>query len=163
MEIYILRHGIAEEPRPGLADPDRALIAEGKKKLRDVLRVAHTAGVRPEVILTSPYRRARETAELAREILHVQGDLIPGSAFVPEAEMADAWADVRAHKSAASVLIATHEPFAGLFSAFLLNTPSLLIDVKKGSLIRIDVESFGPQPRGALRWILTPALAAGAR
>ncbi|MBL8214429.1 MAG: histidine phosphatase family protein [Bryobacterales bacterium] len=160
MEIYILRHGIADEPRPGMRDADRALTAEGKKRLREVLQVARHADVKPEIILTSPYRRARETAEIAREILHPETDLIPGNCFTPEADPCEAWEEVRIHRDAASVLIATHEPFAGLFAGYLLNTPALTIDVKKGSIIRVDVESFGLQPRGVLRWFLTPRLAA---
>lgn len=159
MEIYILRHGIAEEPRLGLRDADRALTAEGRKRLREVLQMAHRADVQPEVLLTSPYRRARETAEIAREILHPETEVIPGNCFTPEADPREAWEEVRIHRDAASVLIATHEPFAGLFAAFLLNTPALTMDVKKGSMIRVDVEGFGVQPRGVLRWFLTPRLA----
>jgi phosphohistidine phosphatase len=40
MEIYLLRHGIAEDQKPGGRDADRALTGEGKKKLREVLEVA---------------------------------------------------------------------------------------------------------------------------
>ncbi len=160
MEIYILRHGIAEDPRPGLRDAERALTGEGKKRLRDVLQVAHRADVKPEVLLTSPYRRARETAEIAREILNPQTEVMPAKCFTPESDPREAWEEVRIHHDAASVLIATHEPFAGLFAGFLLNTPALTIDVKKGSIIRVDVMGFGVQPRGVLRWYLTPRLAA---
>ena len=69
MQIYILRHGIAEDAGPGQSDSERALTSEGKKKLRNVLRAAHEAGVTPALILTSPLKRAVQTAELAAEIL----------------------------------------------------------------------------------------------
>ena len=43
MELYLLRHGIADDDAPGGRDADRALTAEGKKKLRDLLKVAANA------------------------------------------------------------------------------------------------------------------------
>jgi hypothetical protein len=45
----------------------------------------------------------------------------------------------------------------------LLGAPELLVDVKKGSLGRIDVSGLGPRPRGVLRWILTARTAGSAR
>ena len=43
MEIYLLRHGIAEDQRAGMRDADRALTSEGKKRLKEVLQVAKAA------------------------------------------------------------------------------------------------------------------------
>jgi len=47
MEIYIFRHGIAEEGHAGQPDSERALTSEGKKKLRTVLRAMREAGEAP--------------------------------------------------------------------------------------------------------------------
>lgn len=163
MELYVLRHGIAEEAKPGAADADRALTLEGKKKLRAVLRVAKSAGMAPEAILSSPYRRAVETAQLAAEITGFSGAIEHSQAFTPMGNMEAAWEEIRARRQAAAILVCSHEPFTGLWIAFLLNAPSLQLDVKKGSITRIDVDSFGPRPRGVLRWILTPKLAAACR
>ncbi|MEI9814757.1 MAG: CHAD domain-containing protein [Acidobacteriota bacterium] len=58
MEIYILRHGEAEPRETGVDDGNRALIAKGKRDVRDVLKAARRAKVAPELILTSPLRRA---------------------------------------------------------------------------------------------------------
>src|SRR6185503_14491628 len=54
MEILLLRHGIAEDPAPGMHDGDRALTPKGERKLKDVLVRAREAGARPSVILSSP-------------------------------------------------------------------------------------------------------------
>ena len=54
MEIYILRHGAAEDPTMGQPDSERALTPDGRKKLRNILRTAGSAGVAPTLILTSP-------------------------------------------------------------------------------------------------------------
>ena len=88
MEIYILRHGVAEEPQTGQPDSERALTSDGRKKLRNVLRTAAAAGVAPSLILTSPYKRALQTAQLAAEILDYKGELlrtkVAGAGFIAQ-------------------------------------------------------------------------------
>jgi len=84
MEIYVLRHAEAEERETGLADRDRKLTAKGKRDLKDVLRVARKAEVAPDLILTSPLRRAQETAAIAAEVLGCKTvgetrNLLPGA------------------------------------------------------------------------------------
>ncbi|MBI4906429.1 MAG: phosphohistidine phosphatase SixA [Acidobacteria bacterium] len=160
MEIYLLRHGIAEEQRAGARDSDRALTAEGKKRLREVFLMARSAGVNPELILTSPYRRAKETAQIAAEVLGTKQPVVTADVFTPMGDVREAWNEIRMHKGAHSVLVSGHEPLTGMLTGYLLNAPQLAIDVKKGCLIRVDVEAFGPQPRGVLKWMLTPRLAA---
>ena len=160
MEIYLLRHGIAEEQRAGARDSDRALTPEGKKRLRETLLVAKGAGVNPDLILTSPYRRARETAQIAAEVLGNRMPLVSVDALTPMGDIREAWTEIRIHKDVRSILLASHEPLVGLLTGFLLNVPQLAIDVKKGCLVRVDVESLSVQPRGVLKWMLTPRLAA---
>ena len=53
---------------------------------------------------------------------------------------------------------AGHEPLMSATVAYLLNSPSLLVDMKKAALVRIDVERPAAEPRGVLKWMLTPAL-----
>lgn len=159
MEIYLMRHGIAEDPGPGMRDAERALTGEGKKKLRDVLQVAKRAGVKPSFVLSSPYRRAKETAVIASEVLSFDGEVVLSDHFTPMAEPRKAWEEIRLFSGEPSVLVTTHEPFTGLMVAYLLGMTHLPIDVKKGSLIRVDVDGLSPHPRGVLKWMLTPRLA----
>jgi phosphohistidine phosphatase len=159
MQLYLLRHGIAENGRPGGRDADRALTPEGKKKLRDVLRTAARAGVSPDYILTSPYLRAIETAEIATEVLHFKSDIVQSKALVPESSPEDLWQEVRVYRRAGQVLVSSHEPLLSRAVAYLLSSPSLAVDMKKGGLVRIDLEAFGPEPSGLLKWYLVPKLA----
>ena len=96
MQIYLLRHGIAEDASPGQADADRALTPEGMKRLREILKRARTASVSPTMIVTSPYVRARQTAEMAAEILGYTEELVPSVKLVPMASPVETWAEVRA-------------------------------------------------------------------
>jgi phosphohistidine phosphatase len=159
MEIYLLRHAIAENARPGQADSQRALTGEGREKLSRVLRRARAAGVKPAVILSSPYRRALETAAMAAEALAYGGEIGRTAALEPDASPHDAWEEIRARKSETALLLSSHEPLMSSLAAFLLSSPALAIDMKKAALVRVDCDRFGPQPQGALKWMITPATA----
>ncbi len=158
MQVYLLRHGIAEIGRAGALDRDRALVPEGRKKLRAVLKAAKKAELGPELIVTSPYLRARQTAEIAREILG--GELAESTALVPASRPEAVWDEIRVHEAVApnQMLLVGHEPLFGQLLGYLLGVPELIVDFKKGALARVDFE--GPiaaprPPRGVLRWFAT--------
>src|SRR5580704_17747368 len=58
IELYLLRHAIAEDHSPSGRDADRRLTDDGRKKLRRVLERARKASVTPTLILSSPLKRA---------------------------------------------------------------------------------------------------------
>ena len=159
MDIYLLRHGIAEDGRAGQPDSDRALTAEGKKKLRSVLRVASAADVRPTLMLTSPYKRALQSAQLAAEILEYQGEIIRTRALEPGSQPHAVWDEIRTHKDEQQVLLAGHEPLFGALTAYLLGCPDMKLDFKKGGMACLEIDRFVAAPRGVLKWYLTPKLA----
>jgi len=156
VQIYLLRHGIAENSTP---DSERALTAEGREKLRRVLARARAADVAPSLILTSPYRRAVETADVAVEVLGYQGKVVKTRALVPEASPFDTWEEIRKRPDESAILLASHEPLMSSLAAFLLASPGLMVDMKKAALVRLDCERLGPEPKGVLKWMLTPATA----
>ncbi|MDQ6707598.1 MAG: phosphohistidine phosphatase SixA [Acidobacteriota bacterium] len=159
MEIYILRHGIAEDEKPGTPDPQRALTKEGKEKLESVLQRAGDAGVNPSVILTSPYLRALQTAEMAARILKHETEAVRTDSLVPGSSPEAVWNEIRDRRTEAQLLLAGHEPLLSHLVSYLLSAPSLQMEFKKGALVRIDVEGFRGEPHGVLKWILTPKLA----
>ncbi len=147
MQIYLLRHGIAEDARPGQPDSERALSVDGRKRLRAVKR---RAGAKAIFTLSSPYLRAMQTAGI------FGGEIVQTRTLEPDASPEDAWNEIRLFKDKPQILCATHEPLCGRLAAYLLNVPQLRLDVKKGALIRIDVERLGPRPYGTLRWMIVP-------
>ena len=67
VDLLLLRHGIAEERLGGLDHPDRALTARGRRRTRAVIDALVCRGVGVERLITSPYRRALETEQIACE------------------------------------------------------------------------------------------------
>ena len=158
MELYLLRHGIAEDHSPTHQDADRALTKEGIARLRDVLQTAAKAGVAPSMILTSPYLRARQTAELAQSILKVEQPLVETDKLTPMTHPNEAWEEIRIWRKEPAILLASHEPLMGQLLGFLLGAGGLQVEFKKGAMAHVEISSFGPAPRGVLKWFLTAKL-----
>ena len=158
MQIYLLRHGIAEDAKPGQPDAERPLTGEGRDKLRRVLARARTADLNLCLILTSPYRRAVETAAVAAEVLAYKGEIVRTRALVPEASPYDAWEEIRNRRNERAILLSSHEPLMSSMAAFLLDSPALRVEMKKAALVRIDCDRFGPKSSGVLKWMLTPGV-----
>jgi phosphohistidine phosphatase len=159
MQVYLLRHGIAEDPQIGKSDADRKLTQEGRRRLRETLRVAANAEVKPSLILASPLVRAVETATIARDALRCSGEILQTKALVPNAQPEQVWDEIRAHRGETELLLVGHEPLFSQLAAYLLGAPALRIDFKKGALLRLDFDSVGLKPHGVLRWFLTSKLA----
>ena len=160
MQVYLLRHGIAEDGKPGIPDAERSLTPEGRRKLRDILRLAGEAKVKPDLILSSPLRRALQTAILAHEIFGLKEEIQESRTLLPGSSPADVWTEIKAHQSVApSLLLVGHNPLFALLAANLLGTPDTHVEFKKGAMMRIDFESLGLKPKGTLRWYLTAGLA----
>ncbi len=160
MEIYILRHGVAEARHAGRADADRKLTEEGRQKLRLVLARARAAKAEPSLILTSPFARAVETAEIAAEVLRYKGAIVRTDALLPSSSPRAVWRELGAHADEAAVLLAGHEPLLSETASYLLGTSRVVVELKKGALLRIDLAIPSAEPRGVIQWLLTAKLAA---
>jgi len=158
MELYLFRHGIAEDAPPGRSDSSRALTNEGRERTAAVVKMAKNAGVIPSQIASSPYIRAMQTAEVAAKEFGWRGDILPLVSLVPHGTPEAVWADIRDLRDESAVLLAGHEPLMANLAAYLLNAPGLIVDMKKSAMLRIDVPHLGATPRGVLRWMIIPKL-----
>lgn len=159
MQVYLLRHGISEEGRVGLSDADRALTPDGRRRLRQILQTAAQADVKPGLILSSPLKRAIQTAEIAKEVFAYKKEILRTKALLPGAGTEQVWDEIRVHKDEASLVLVGHNPLFDDLAGYLLGQPELRVDFKKGAILRLDLESFSPHPKGILRWYLTSKLA----
>ena len=159
MELYLFRHGIAEDAPPGRPDSSRALTTEGRQRTAAVAKMARRAGVAPSVIASSPYVRAVQTAEVAAKEFGYEGDLMRMPSLVPHGSPEAVWGDLRDLRDESAVLLTGHEPLLANLAAYLLNAPGLSLDMKKSGMVRIDLTGSGAAPRGVLCWMIVPKLA----
>ena len=159
MRLYIFRHGIAEDAAVGQDDSGRRLTAEGIEKLERILATARQAGVQPDTILTSPYLRARQTADAAKQALPFDGELIETEALVPFGNSADVWQEILRHQGADELMIVGHNPLLSDFLCFLMGASGYGIALKKGAMAMVEMPVFSPRPQGVLVWLLTARIA----
>ena len=165
MLVYLLRHGIAVEwDAIGVtSDAERALTAEGWERLRLEAAGMRALKLKFDLILTSPLRRARETAQAVAEAYGpelktiVLDALAFGSGFRGGAdERSPIFAQLGAH-SFESALLVGHQPDLGkLASALLTGGFNLNIDFKKGALCAISAVRPAPHPHNELLWLMAP-------
>ncbi len=110
-------------------------------------------------MLSSPYTRAIQTADIAKRTLGYAGEILQTKALTPGATVEQVWEEIRVHRDEDSILLTGHNPLFEHLAGYLLGQVDLRIEFKKGALLRLDVESFGAEPRGVLRWCLTAKLA----
>ena len=68
------------------------------------------------------------------------------------------WQEIRRRPNERAILLSSHEPLMSTMVAFLLDSPALLVDMKKATLVRIDCERLAARPKGVLKWMLTPGV-----
>ncbi len=162
MEIWILRHAKAEEGGPALSDEERALTPAARKRMRAAARTIARMEAKLDAILTSPLRRARQTAEPVARALDRRTELIETVSLAPGADPADVLREIE-KGGFSRVLLVGHMPHLGRLLAYLITgRSSPAIEIKKGSLARIEFEGRTAKPPGTLTLMLTNRALAGA-
>ena len=106
MELFVIRHGIAVPGSMVLADADRPLTPQGRKRFSQVVMGLRRLGVRCDRLYHSPWLRAVETAELLGPILDGEMVSSPTLARPPSPDLLDALVGER-------VALVGHQPWLG--------------------------------------------------
>ena len=156
-ELLLLRHGIAEERRADLVDGRRSLTPEGRQRTDAVLQRLLELGLACDLLLSSPYTRARQTAELAR-LAGLAPDLELAAALAPEGEswsLLQLWlADTSPRPGWRRLALVGHEPDLGQLAARLIGAPSGAITLKKAGVALVALPQDGSAAR--LKLLLSP-------
>ena len=151
MLLHLLRHAEAE---PYQADDfSRVLTEKGSKQARRVGCFMKEQCIRPEVILTSPVLRARQTAEIVAKLLgKTTLTEIPWAACGMSPDVA--LSELSGFSKFDSVMIVGHEPdFSCLIASLIGFSRSESVEVAKASLVGVNLQSlrFGS---GVLQYLL---------
>ena len=157
MELILLRHGKAEDSNPH-GDSARELVEKGREQARRAGRLLKDSIWQPEIVLTSPLVRARQTADEFCAVSGVPGAVIQGwlaCGMNPERALEE----LAGFTEFKRIAIVGHEPdFSGLIE-WVLGSTGGGVEVKKGSLACLRV--FPPSRRGSLVFLIPPKLTGG--
>jgi phosphohistidine phosphatase len=159
MKLYIVRHAIAtERGAAGLADEERPLTEEGIEKMRLNAAGIRRVGARPDLILSSPLVRARQTAAILADAFGERKVTVT-PALSPSGTIEEVYAEIRRHSKCAALMLVGHQPSLGeLAGALAWGSPEHCVELKKGGVCSVELERLPPQPRGKLIFLLPPAV-----
>ncbi|MGD0251513.1 MAG: phosphohistidine phosphatase SixA [Verrucomicrobiota bacterium] len=160
MIIHVLRHGIAAV-RDDLNvenDSERQLTPKGKRQLRQTAAAMKKMGLRFDLILSSPYLRAKQTAEIVAESLKLKQQLRFSNALAPDGSPKNLIRQLNELKPVPeNVLLVGHEPYlSSLISLLTTGHTDLMMDFKKGGLCKLEAGKLSHDRCATLVWLFTP-------
>ena len=158
MLLYLVRHGIAEESAPSGGDPERRLTQEGTLRTAMVAKGLKRTGIQPDRIISSPYVRARQTAEIFARVLGFDDDLLLDPRLSPFGRPEDAADIIRENGEVSTLVLTGHEPSMGEFISAFVADGRLRIDVRKASITLVRIDRFAANVSGTLLWSLPPGV-----
>jgi len=153
MQLYFLRHGRADRSAWSGNDHDRPLTENGKERMRRQALAIADMGLPIQTILTSPLTRAFQTAEIVAQQLGMEAFLETDDRISPGFFLEDLQSILEDRWGMEGLMLVGHEPD---FSELISDLTGGEVLVKKGSLIRVDVDYVS-----ALSGILVFSLPAG--
>jgi len=157
VQLLLIRHAVAvpREAR-GIADDDRPLTPKGRKKFEAAAAGLRRIVDRPDVLLTSPLPRARETAEIAaRAFGRIEPRTEPTLAGDSVSKILGALEKVA---DAELVAIVGHEPvLSGVLAQLLGSREAGRLEFKKGGAALVDLPR-GLAAGGQLLWFVKPRI-----
>jgi phosphohistidine phosphatase len=157
ISLYILRHADAVNVGDDgvKTDEDRHLSEKGIETITIGSKALGKMGISLDKILTSPLKRAQQTAEIiAKELGIKEKNIIVTDKLKPSFEPKKFLKELKKHDGS-SICIVGHEPdFSSLISRLLSGVSDLNIDMKKGGMALVDLKTpdWG---KGYLRWLIT--------
>ncbi len=159
MELYVLRHAIAvSHGAIQYPNDDRPLTEEGIALMKEAARGIAKIIDAPDLVLTSPLKRAHQTALIAAKAMGCEDRVKISPKLLPGFKSGDLIGELSGARRKERVMIVGHEPDLGRFASSLLGGAAPFIEFKKGALCRIDLESLSAEStHGHLVWHLAPA------
>ncbi len=158
MRLILIRHGIAvdREDAGCPPDPDRYLTKEGTARTREAMLGLQSLDVKPEVILSSPYVRAVQTAKLAAEAFQIPERKVRRTeALLPGADPSDLLGEL-GKISVACVACCGHAPNLDEVLAHAVGARGAFTALKKAGAACVEVDPDQPGT-GTLHWLYLPA------
>src|SRR5271168_794495 len=158
MQIYIVRHGIAidrEDPKSP-PDPDRFLTEEGIERTKQVAKGVVALGATADLLMSSPYVRAMQTAEIFAAALEYPKQKIRRTdLLLPGAEPSLFFRELVKDKQSSAIFIFGHAPQLDDLIAAALGVKHHITALKKTGVALIELKRLSP-PNGQLVWLAPP-------
>ncbi|HYL64225.1 MAG TPA: phosphohistidine phosphatase SixA [Candidatus Methylomirabilis sp.] len=160
MQLYVVRHGLAIDPEDPKSppDPERYLTEEGLQKTKRVAAAVANLSAAADLLLSSPYVRAMQTAEVFADALDYPKQKIRRTdSLLPGAGAHLLFRELAKDKDSSSVFVFGHSPQLDDVVAAALGAKHHVTSLKKAGVALLELKRVSP-PSGQLVWLITPKL-----
>jgi phosphohistidine phosphatase len=162
MNLYIVRHAIAVEAGTSAYEADslRPLTDKGKRKMEQIAQGLKELETEINLILTSPYLRAVETAKILRKIFDLRKSDVVETEHLSPVGYGDQLVQLinEKYSTVENIALVGHEPSLGILASMLIaGDPNLSITLKKGGICRLAVDTLQYGRCATLEWLLAPS------
>ncbi|MBK9924947.1 MAG: phosphohistidine phosphatase SixA [Anaerolineales bacterium] len=161
MKLYLVRHAIAEEPgTPGYEDDSlRPLTEKGREKMQKIAHGLRDLGVEPNLIVSSPYVRASQTASILAKVFKYKEEISYSDSLVPMGEPNDMIGEINEKYSVDELMLVGHEPnLSSLVGLLLAGNTNISINFKRGGVCCLSVDDLHYDRKAVLEWLITPKI-----
>lgn len=153
MNLYLVRHGAAEDKKQGQRDFDRELTEEGKKKMSAAAKGWKNIIPDFDTLVSSPLVRALETAEIVRKVYGLKDEIIKDDRLMPGSRTEDVISLIN-EMPGDDIAIFGHEPDFSTHVSRLISNSGAEIDFKKGAIAKIVFQGRARLSSGMLEFLI---------
>ncbi len=158
MELYLIRHGIAQERDFAIKDNDRTLTKVGQNKTEEVAKRLYNLGLRFDLILTSPLVRSHQTAEIFTQ-MQLSSQLQVSTELAPNGNIDSwlNWLEQQNYPPTSKLALIGHQPDLGAWASMLVwgEAKEALI-LKKAGIIGLNLPTMRSPIGQSQMFLLTP-------
>lgn len=158
MFVYFLRHASAGQHKLGSPKKDekRALDKDGIEQCGYIGRALAALGVQVDIIVSSPLKRATQTAALVGNEMGHEGKLMIENGLRPEAVFSDFQKMLEKYARQDSILLVGHNPNLSEFLGRVISDTGCeaVVELKKGAVAKVEMR----RNAGSLSWCITPRI-----
>jgi phosphohistidine phosphatase len=157
MFLYFLRHASAGQSLLSVKkDEKRGLDKDGIEQCGYIGRALAALGVQVEIIVSSPLKRASQTAALVGNEMGHEGKLVMENALRPQASFSDFQKMLEKYARQDSMLLVGHNPNLREFLGRIISDSGCeaVLDLKKGAVAKVETR----RNSGSLSWVITPRI-----
>jgi phosphohistidine phosphatase len=128
--------------------------------MRQIARALRNIGVEFDLILSSPYLRACETAEILADVFKMKKKIVFSDNLIPLGNPELLIGEINEKYSVDSLALVGHEPhLSTLISMLVAENAKMDITLKKGGVCYLSADDLHHHDhRAALEWLLTPGI-----
>jgi phosphohistidine phosphatase len=157
MNLYIIRHGDAERISEDVNDFNRKLTSKGESILKSAVKKWKVIIPSLDYIISSPYLRAVQTAEIIASEYNLLDKLIKNDKLSSGCRTEDVVDTINSYDGK-NIAIVGHEPDCSNHISKFISSSVAFISFKKGAIAKIIFNNKAVLSRGILEFLIPPEI-----